>query len=83
MKNSFIGLCFLILVISGCSGSGSSSSSGGSVSGVAAAGAPLYGQVTLTDSLGVVHGPVPIDVDGSYAIGGASGSGLQSCKIVT
>lgn len=68
MKNSFIGLCFLILVISGCSGSGSSSSSGGSVSGVAAAGAPISGQVTLTDSLGVVHGPVPIDVDGSYAV---------------
>jgi hypothetical protein len=55
----------LFVVVVGCGGGGTSPSS--SISGVAAAGAPLSGNAYLKDSANNTIGPVPIGADGSFS----------------
>lgn len=58
-------LILLILSVSAC-GNGSTSSGQSSVTGVAAAGAPITGQVYLKDINGKTAGPVDTDVNGNF-----------------
>ncbi len=59
-------ISLFVVVLVGCSGSGSAPSPG-FVSGVAAAGAPISGNAYLKDSANHTIGPVPIGADGSFS----------------
>ena len=54
-------------VLSGCGGSSGGSSAPTTISGVAAAGAPIIGFAYLKDSHGTSKGPVTIAADGSFS----------------
>jgi hypothetical protein len=60
----------LLFLLTGCRGNGGDSVAPqtSSISGVAAAGAPIFGSVTLRDSKGIERGPVVIDTDGSFSL---------------
>jgi hypothetical protein len=60
----------LLFLLTGCRGNGGDSAAPqtSSVSGVAAAGAPISGSVTLKDSKGIERGPVAIDTDGNFSL---------------
>lgn len=61
---------FIVGVLINCGGGGGGTTSGpavASVSGVAAAGAPLRGLVWLKDAGGVTRGPTTLDINGTFS----------------
>ncbi|HEY3308754.1 MAG TPA: hypothetical protein VGJ93_09900 [Desulfuromonadaceae bacterium] len=66
LLKSTVLLAVTALIFTACGSGGSAPQSTQSVSGVAAAGAPLIGKAWLKDKLGVVQGPVDIDDHGNF-----------------
>lgn len=70
-KMAMAGMMAAVVLVACGGSSGSSTPAATTVSGVAAAGAPLIGKAWLKDSLGVVKGPIDIASDGSFSFDAA------------
>lgn len=68
-KNLLLSITLLIvtLFLSGCGGDGGGAAPVSTVSGVAAAGAPIIGSAYLKDKNGTTIGPTPIDSAGNFS----------------
>lgn len=56
------------LILAGCGGGGTTSAATTSITGTAAAGAPIVGLVSAKDSTGKTFGPATIDATGAYTL---------------